>query len=114
MKITFRSLFKDIKQSLIQRQQIQIPSVKGFTSFVLLSLLIYIAAAIVFAPRENLDFHFSNEAGAITALSAIMLAITSGLAWVAFFLSNKKDNLLSYFWLLVTLGFGFFAQGNRI
>lgn len=109
MKISVRSSFKNIKQALSQRQQIQAPAVKGFITFMVISLLIYITAALVFIPGNDIDFHFSNEAGAITALSAIMLAITSGLAWVSFFLSNKKDNLTSYFWLLVTFGFGFFA-----
>ncbi len=109
MKTLFKSSFRNAKQSLFQRQKIKIPSVKGFVWFVIVCLLIYIVAAIVFAPSGDRDFHFSNEEGAITALSAIMLAITSGLAWVAFFLSNTKENKLSYFWLLVTLGFGFFA-----
>ena len=110
MKISFRNLFKDIQKSLIQRKQIQIPSVKGFISFIFLSLLIYITIAIAFGYYiDDLDFHFRSEEGAITALSAIMLSITSGLSWVAFFLSSKKNNLAAYFWLLVTLGFGFFA-----
>ncbi|WP_019504341.1 hypothetical protein [Pleurocapsa sp. PCC 7319] len=109
MKTLFKSSFRDAKQSLFQRQQIKIPSVKRFVWFVIVCLLIYIVAAIIFVPNGDRDFYFSKEEGAITALSAIMLAITSGLAWVAFFLSNTKENKLSYFWLLVTMGFGFFA-----
>lgn len=97
-----------IKTSLAERKLIKIPSISRIILFLVFFLLIYIILSVILVPHNQPYYHFGEE-GAITALSAVMLAMAGGFAGCAFFLSRRRGDFLRYFWFLNGLGFSFFA-----
>jgi hypothetical protein len=51
----------------------------------------------------------TSERGAVTALSAFFMSLTSGFAGVTFFNLKSKDEGIQWFWLLTAVAFCFFA-----
>lgn len=73
-------------------------------------VLCYIFLALVFRPKNTTaDHHFVNEDGAITALSAILMAIAAGMTFSAYFIAKQRKMQDKLLWLLFALGFGFLA-----
>jgi len=71
---------------------------------------IYIVLAIVLVPSAySRDFNFVDERGAITALSAIFLAMSCGFGFATFVLSLGEARTVRCFWLLVSFALGFLA-----
>lgn len=101
--------FQNIKSSLHQRKQIRIASVRRVIIFTVIFLIIYLVLALVFAPENKRHLHFDSERGAITVLSAIMLAMSSFFAGGSFLLLYKIGRFVSLFWLLIGVGFGYLA-----
>ena len=97
-----------IKKSLHDRNKISIPSISGVILFFIAFLVIYIILSVVLIPHNKPLYHFGEE-GAITALSAAMLAIAGGFAGFSFFVDRRKNDFLRYFWFLNGLAFSFFA-----
>lgn len=98
-----------LKTSYGQRSQITLPSVRRLILFVNVLLVVVIILILIISPEDFVDYHFREESGAITAFSAIFLAIASGLAGSSFYFSEKKYKSKRVFWLFNMLGFGFFA-----
>lgn len=68
---------------------------------------IYILLAIVLIPQnETRHFHFVDERGAITVLSAMFLAIGCGFGFASFLLSLGSPRSVRCFWLLVSTALG--------
>ncbi|MBC2717306.1 MAG: hypothetical protein HF978_18525 [Desulfobacteraceae bacterium] len=106
MKTAF---YQKIKPALILRKQISIQSILLPLVFLSIFLVSYIFMALQLAPENNPAFHFGKERGYVTALSAIFLAMTSGFAWGAFFLSGNHFSSTKFFWLFIALAFGYLA-----
>ena len=69
---------------------------------------IYIVVAILLVPQdEPPHFNFVDERGAITALSAIFLAIGCGFGFATFLLSEGSHRSIRFFWSLVSVALGF-------
>jgi hypothetical protein len=98
-----------LKTSYGQRNQIPLPSVGRLIFFVNVLLVVVIILILNISTEDFADYHFREERGAITALSAIFLAIASGLAGSSYYFSENKYKSKRVFWLLNMLGFGFFA-----
>lgn len=106
MKIAY---YQDIKTALMLRRQTEIQSILLPLVFFCVFLVSYLVMSLMSAPENNPAFHFSNENGYVTALSAIFLSMTSGLALASFFLSGKGFNTTRLFWLFLAAAFGFLA-----
>ena len=103
-------LVNSIPRSLLaQRKEIRIPPTNWFMGLLVSGVLVYIYLAILVGPEHKPELHFRSEEGAITALSAIFLAMASGFAGVSFFLSFPETRISRYFWLIAALGLGFLA-----
>lgn len=98
-----------LKNSYAQRRKITLPSVRRLLLFVNILLAVIIILTLKVASEGDVDYHFREERGAITAISAIFLAIASGLAGSSFYLSDKEYKPNQVFWLLNMLAFGFLA-----
>ena len=103
------AILEKLRNSYQQRRQIALPSILGFMLFVNILLVVMIILILFNAPEGDIDYHFREERGAITALSAIFLAVASGLAGASFFLIDKDHKSKKVFWLLNMTAFGFFA-----
>ncbi|MDB4634023.1 hypothetical protein OAG76_01325 [Rubripirellula sp.] len=69
---------------------------------------IYILVAIVLIPpNATRHFNFVDERGAITALSAIFLAMGCGFGFASFLLSVGSPRSVRCFWSLVSVALGF-------
>lgn len=98
-----------LQESIAHRGKV-IPRIGGVVTLVATSVTLYILAALLIVPSDAVrEFNFVNERGAVTALSAVFLAMASGLAGAAFFLSRGEPARQRGFWLLTTFGFGFLA-----
>lgn len=103
-------LIHSIPRSLLaKRKEIRIPPTNCLIGLLVAGVLFYIFLAILVGPENKRELHFRSEQGAITALSAIFLAMASGFAGVSFFLAPSSGNWFRYFWLLAAFGFGFLA-----
>lgn len=103
----FRSL---LQEALAQRRAIELPKTGRLVVALVACVTLYIAAAIVLTPTGAARwFHFREERGLVTVLSAIFLAMATGFAFAAFFVSRGAVPRIRYFWLLTTLAVGFLA-----
>lgn len=103
-------LLRYLPRSLLaQRKEIRIPSTNCLIGLLVASVLFYIFLAVLVGPENRRELHFRSEEGAITALSAIFLAMASGFAGVSFFLSPPETKMSRYFWLIAALGLGFLS-----
>ena len=78
----------------------------------LLSLFVvaYLLVAVVAVPSgSDRDFHFYEERGAVTALSAIFMAVACAFAAAAAHLCRGSSIRGFWAWLLMTAGLGFLA-----
>ncbi len=98
-----------LKQSIEKRKTLSLPSIKWVLILGNIALFIAIAMAIMIAPTEARDYHFVSENGIITAISSNLLAMASAFAFFSFFLERALSKKINLFWLLLSLGLGFFA-----
>lgn len=88
-------------------------SVNWLKPFVLLGIvftILYILIALIAIPKGAGDnYNFVDERGAITALSAVYIAMASAFSFVHFTFYIKGDKHLRWMWLLFALGFGMLA-----
>ncbi|WP_310821001.1 hypothetical protein [Stratiformator vulcanicus] len=71
---------------------------------------IYIVMAIALVPPgQPRQFNFVDERGAITALSAIFLAIGCGFGSATFLLSAGSSRAVRLYWMVVSAALGFVA-----
>ena len=104
-----KSYYKKLQTSYRQGKQINLPPIRGFIFWVIVLVLSVIFLSLYFAPEGDIDFHFREEQGGITALSAILLAIAGGFAGVSNYLTEKGHLLKKMFWLLSLAALVFFA-----
>lgn len=78
---------------------------------VVASTAVWIVASIMLVPGdETAHFHFVDERGAVTALSALFLAAGSAFALVAFLVRHDRvANATSLFWLVAAGGLAVLA-----
>lgn len=97
-----------LKQALIQRREHRIPSIRWLAMLLFAGLTACVALAVFCAPLDGIDHHF-QEKGGITYLSCIFLAMACGFAGACFFLLGCPWKSAEHLWLLIAMGFGFFA-----
>jgi len=98
-----------IRRAVLARRAIEAPSVLRVAVPVAIVLAIVIGFCIVIAPADDVDFHFNEEDGLVTALSAIALAMASGLAAACFSIEGRPGHGLRAWWAMTSAGFFFFA-----
>ncbi len=69
-----------------------------------LGIALFLLASVLLVPSDKPAFHFGEE-GAVTALSSILLAMSSVLALLVFYLGHKDLHLGTFLWLLLSVGF---------
>ncbi|MEL7363637.1 MAG: hypothetical protein AAFN13_16295, partial [Bacteroidota bacterium] len=71
-------------------------------------VFVYLVAAIyAIPPDEPRAFHFVDERGAVTALSAVFLAVACGFSFLTVLFSEGETRKVRGFWWLTTLALGF-------
>lgn len=103
------SYVQSIRDALAARRRIEAPRLARVCAPIALVLVAVIVVAILVAPEGDLDFHFREEEGIVTALSAISLSMASAFAGVCFLTEGRPGHGMRLWWLLTCLGFFFFA-----
>jgi hypothetical protein len=85
---------------------IAFPDIHWPISFGLPAVTELILVALVVSP-DHRESHFVRQDGAITALSAILLAMSSGFARPCFYLSCGLNLMSRIFWLVSAAALGF-------
>ena len=98
-----------IRQSIRHRNSLKPFRISTLLVVVSAFLGCYIFLALAIAPDDRIEYHFAKESGIITALSSVMLAMASGFAGLAFYLSDRDRSFARLFWILSCFGFLFFA-----
>ncbi len=98
-----------VRDALRTRKLIVAPSLARVVIPVATILFAVLVGCVAVAPADDIDFHFREEAGIVTALSAISLAMASGFAALCFRTEGRPGHGLRAWWLLTSLGFLFFA-----
>lgn len=104
-----RDLVGEVRAAIKVRQQRTAPRSAGLVATAIAVVIVFLAAAIVLVPSGSPAFHFYSERGAVTVLSAILLAMGSGFALVSFLISPDAASRHRLFWLMMTMVLGYLA-----
>ena len=100
----------DVVAAWTLRRQRPVPAWTGVACSGLGLLAVYIGVAILWVPKGGVPhFHFVDEDGAITALSAILLSVAAGFALVALLAVPDAGTRDRLFWLTLAAGLTFLA-----
>lgn len=100
----------NLREAFLLRQEIILPNVTSMILAVVLGTLAYIFLVLLATSSSTpLEYHFIKERGAITALSAIFLAMATSfsIGILVVYLRVKDPHI--WLWVLMALGFGFLA-----
>jgi hypothetical protein len=100
---------KQLIASFGQRTEFEIPRISQVIIAVVSFVLIFIVVSLLFPRGDNRAYHFVEESGSVTVLSAIFLAMAAGLSFVSFFISPKSAGGDKRMWLLLTMAFLFLS-----
>lgn len=116
MEILLVSRYKQrLRTSLTERASLTLPPTWRLLLFSVAFVLIYISLALLLHPKgTNADHHFVSEEGAITALSALFMAVAAGLTLSAFLIAKQRGFRDKYLWLLMASAFGFLAMDELL
>jgi hypothetical protein len=106
--------FERLRKSFITRRKTPFPSIKMVIIFVNGLVVAAIILALKLHPEGNYAYHFGEEIGAITAVSAVFLSIAAGLAGSAWYFSDKQHKTHKFFWFLTMVAFGFLALDEQM
>jgi hypothetical protein len=108
--------FRDqMRAAIANRKSADRPRVTRFITILIALVSSYIALSIVLAPASQVpEFHFVDERGAITVLSAVFLAMGSGFALVSYLLSAAEPPSTRLFWFLMLLAIGFLTMDELL
>lgn len=99
-----------LREAMAYRKRTSLPNVNLIVTTVVMSTLAYIILALFAIPPGKLpDYHFANEDGAITALSAIYLTMASSFSLGSLVVTIRVKNPHILPWVIMTLGFGLLA-----
>lgn len=100
----------EISDALTQRRDLRIPGLKSVVTGMCSLILAYLTLAVLIrVPTGMLEFHFVNERGAVTALSAILLAMAAALSLACVFLARAQSQSHVILWVLFSSGFLFLS-----
>lgn len=105
-----KKYFPETVDALEFRKTTKIPHLGRIIFISVVLILIYIALAIKLVPSsESIEFNFVSERGAITAFSAVLLALASAFSFGTVLLKVRKGERCYSVWFVLMLGFLFLA-----
>ncbi len=99
---------KNLVDALELRHRQTTPKIGGPVLLLAVGLFAYIWLTGLITPEGDPTEHFSEE-GLVTALSTVFMAMTCSFAGLCYLLNRRREGLGKYFWLMVSIGFLFFA-----
>jgi len=102
-----KNYIDNLRTSIIYRKnQSPIPNINWILISVVIFNFSYIILSILFPPAgKQLAFHFANELGAITALSAIYLSMASAFSIGALVVNIRLNSSDIWLWIILALVF---------
>ncbi len=106
-----KKCFKDnLREAINFRKQADLPNIIPIITCVVICTLAYILIAINFIPeRMPAEYHFGNERGMITIMSAIFLAMASSFSIGALAVNLRAKEPYIWLWIVMALGFTFLS-----
>lgn len=103
-----RELASDIRSSLATRKEEGQPRVEPIVVTMFVFVLGWLVLSVAFSPSIDRDHHFGED-GAVTALSATLLAGAASFALGTFVVSHRGGLRRIVPWLLISVGFALLA-----
>lgn len=103
-----RELAGDVKSSLVTRKEEGQPRVEAIVVATSVFVLGWLVLSVAFSPAVDRDHHFGED-GAVTALSATLLAAAASFALATFVLSHRAGLRRIMPWLFISVGFALLA-----
>ncbi len=99
-----------IRETLIPSQRIGSPPARWIIPAMGAVIALFVTLALIAVPPgRSPEYHFVEESGAVTAFSAILLAMACSLAGACVFFSRDRQRWHIGFWFVTTMALGFFA-----
>ena len=100
----------NLREAIIFRQGTNLPNVGSIIIAVTFCTLAYILFVLfVTSPDTALEYHFDSERGAVTALSAIFLAMATSFSIASLVINSRLKDPHIWLWVVMALGFGLLA-----
>lgn len=101
---------KQFLEAATQRRGSELPKVGWIIAVTVVGTTAYILLAIMFVPSgESREFHFLNERGVITVLSAILFAAAGTFSMAALVARIRMESRFVETWAILSVSFFFFA-----
>jgi len=106
-----RKWFGDnLRAAMIYRKKANLPNINVLIASVTIFTLAYILYAIIFAPAgHSRSYHFVNERGLITVLSAMFLTMASSFSLGSLVVHIREKDSHIWPWVVMALGFAILA-----
>ena len=103
-----KNRFRDkLIEAMVNRKRANLPKLNLTINLACLLTLAYIVLAIFAVPSGKLpDYHFVSERGALTVLSAFLLAMASSFSIGSLVATIRTRDLHIWMWVIMTLAFG--------
>ena len=99
-----------VREALGERRDVEINGVWWIVALVVAATIGYIVLALIVIPGdEPREYHFINEDGAVTALSAFYLVTAAAFSICTFVSLREVGDSNGKIWLLFAAGFSFLA-----
>ena len=101
---------RQLGDAVVERRAAHLPGVAFTIVAIIGCTLAYIVLAMILVPsNEPREYHFVNEDGAATALSAVFLAAASAFSLASMVTLLRVKRPRKWVWLVLALGFAFLS-----
>jgi hypothetical protein len=108
--LLLHSYLAAVSDALSHRRELRVPGLNLVIAGMCSLILAYLTLAVLIRiPTGMLEFHFVNERGAVTARSAILLAMAAALSLASAFLARTQSRSHVILWVLFSSGFLFLS-----
>lgn len=109
-RLSVRSYLSEVSDAIKEQRRFRIGGLSGIVAGMCGLIIAYLSLAIAIRiPNGTLEFHFVEERGAVTALSAILLAMAAALSAATAFLARTESKSHVMLWTLFAGGFLFLS-----
>jgi len=102
--------YNQLRNAIVERRSAPLPDVLFIIVIVIGCTIAYIMAALILVPSNKATaYHFGNERGAVTVLSAIFLAAASAFSLTSMVTLIRINDQHKWVWLVLAIGFAFLS-----
>jgi len=110
-----KSFSDNLREAMIYRKRAKLPRLNLIITSVIICTLAYIVLSIFAIPSSKpMEHHFISERGAITALSAILLAMASAFSIGSLVVNVRSGDPHIWLWVVMASGFAILSMDELL